>query len=217
MALQDIVVKGTTGYSVPLRALDSDGQPYNSLAWNTSGIDLWYRRERSAQVAITEATLAGLTTAHAAGGFILVDDGGYSLDLPDAALASAAGVRWVDYGGTAPGLTIIGGRVRLSTFDLDTATAPLATDGISAAALSTAAVDKIKAAILLLLNSEIPDSIPAVGTRVSLYSGVYMISQFLFKGAVAGNTYTVKKPDGTTLFTLTLNDGTQPTSISRAT
>jgi hypothetical protein len=43
-----------------------------------------------------------------------------------------------------------------------------------------------------------------------------MIVQFLLERAVSGTTCTVKKVDGsTTLMTLTLNDGTSPTEITR--
>lgn len=126
MALLDIVKKGSTDRSVNLRIIDStDGTPENGVVFNTSGIDLWYRREGGAKVSITEATLASLTTAHADGGFLLVGDGEYRLDLPDAAFAT--GANYVDVGGTVTGMIVIGGRVRLTDFDLESASVPLQT------------------------------------------------------------------------------------------
>jgi len=120
MALQDIVKKGSTDRSVPIYAFDNTtGLAKADLAYNSSGIALWYRREGAAQTAITEATLAALTTAHTDGGFLAVGDGEYRLDLPDAAFAS--GANYVDYGGTATGFTLVGGRVRLVNFDLEDA------------------------------------------------------------------------------------------------
>lgn len=118
MALQDIVKKGATDRSVPMYAFDNTtGLAKTDLAYNSTGIALWYRREGAAQTAITEATLAALTTAHTDGGFLAVGDGEYRLDLPDAAFAS--GANYVDYGGTATGFTLVGGRVRLVNIDLE--------------------------------------------------------------------------------------------------
>lgn len=68
------------------------------------------------------------------------------------------------------------------------------------------------------LNATLPDSIPADGTAPSIAQGIYMITQFLLDRGVSGTTVTVRKPDGsTTLFTLTINNATTPTSITRAT
>ena len=118
--LQDIVKKGSTDRSVTLRIVDStDGTPETGVVYNTSGIDLWYRREGAAKTSITEATLAALTTAHADGGFLHVGDGVYRLDLPDAAFAT--GANYVDIGGTVTGMVVIGGRVRLVDVDLEDA------------------------------------------------------------------------------------------------
>jgi hypothetical protein len=119
-ALQDIVTKDSTDRSVKVRIIDStDGTPETGVVFDTSGIDLWYRREGAAKVEITEATLAALTTAHADGGFLHISDGDYRLDLPDAAFAT--GANYVDFGGTVTGMVVIGGRVRLVNFDLETA------------------------------------------------------------------------------------------------
>lgn len=126
MTLHDIVKKGSVDRSVALRIIDStDGTPETSVAYNTSGIDLWYRREGAAKVSITEATLAALTTAHTDGGFLAVGDGVYRLDLPDAAFAT--GANYVDFGGTVTGMIVIGGRVRLVDFDLESASVPIQT------------------------------------------------------------------------------------------
>jgi len=117
-ALHDIVKKGSTDRSVVVSIIDSsDGTPETGVVYNTSGIDLWYRREGAAKVSITEATLASLTTSHTDGGFLHISDGEYRLDLPDAAFAS--GANYVDYGGTVTGMVVIGGRVRLVDYDLE--------------------------------------------------------------------------------------------------
>lgn len=117
--LLDIVKKGSTDRGVTLRIIDStDGSPETGVVYNTSGIDLWYRRQGGAKVSITEATLSALTDAHSDGGFLHIADGVYRLDLPDAAFAS--GAQWVDVGGTVTGMIVIGGRVRLVDLDLET-------------------------------------------------------------------------------------------------
>lgn len=67
------------------------------------------------------------------------------------------------------------------------------------------------------LEATIADSIPSDGTRPSVKQALYMLTQFMTDRGVSGTTVTVKKVDGsTTLFTLTLNDGTTPTSITRS-
>lgn len=117
-ALHDIITKGSTDRSVVVHIMDStDGTPETGVVFNTSGIDLWYRREGAARVAVTEATLAALTTAHADGGFLHVSDGDYRLDLPDAAFAT--GANYVDFGGTVTGMIVVGGRVRLVDYSLE--------------------------------------------------------------------------------------------------
>lgn len=117
-ALHDIVKKGSVDRSVTVKIIDStDGTPETGVVFNTSGIDLWYRREGAAKTSITEVTLASLTTAHTDGGFLAVGDGVYRLDLPDAAFAS--GANHVDFGGTVTGMIVIGGRVRLVDVDLE--------------------------------------------------------------------------------------------------
>jgi len=98
---------GTVDVSVVIRIIDStDGTPETGVVWNTSGIDMQYRRELAASVAITEATLAALTTAHADGGFLHIGNGYYRLDLPDAAVA--AGAVGVLVHGAVTGMVLIG-------------------------------------------------------------------------------------------------------------
>ena len=115
--LLDIVTKGTTDYSCVIRIVDStDGTPETGAAYNTAGIDLWYRRPQSAHTSITEATQTE-GGAHSDGGFVHISDGYYRLDLPDAAVAT--GVDYVDVGGTITDMVVIGGRIRLTDVDLE--------------------------------------------------------------------------------------------------
>lgn len=103
---------GSADVSITLRIVDStDGTPETGVVFNSSGIDLWYRREGAASVDITEVTLAALTTAHTDGGFLHINDGSYRLDLPDAACAS--GVAGVQIGGTVTGMVVLAPYIEL--------------------------------------------------------------------------------------------------------
>lgn len=103
---------GSTDVSVVIRIVDStDGTPETGVVFNTSGIDLWYRRDGAASVDITEATLSALTDAHSDGGFLHINDGWYRLDLPDAACAS--GVAGVQIGGTVTGMVVLSPYIEL--------------------------------------------------------------------------------------------------------
>lgn len=109
---------GSTDVSVVIRIIDStDGTPETGVVFNTSGIDLQYRREGAASTAITEATLAALTTAHTDGGFLHIGNGYYRLDLPDAAVAS--GSAGVLVHGTVTGMVVIGCYIQLDLAPAD--------------------------------------------------------------------------------------------------
>lgn len=121
-----IIKAGTADVSVHVYIIDStDGTPETGVLWNTTGIDLKYRREGAAVVAITEAALAtpALTDAHADGGFLEVGNGVYRLDLPDAACAAAA--KHVTVFGTVTGMIVLPVEIQLVSFDPD---ASLATE-----------------------------------------------------------------------------------------
>ena len=111
-----VVKAGTVDVSVVIRIIDStDGTPETGVVWNTAGIDLQYRREGAVSTAITEATLAALTTAHMDGGFLHIGNGYYRLDLPDA--ACAAGVTGAMIHGTVTGMVVIGEYIQLVAYD----------------------------------------------------------------------------------------------------
>jgi hypothetical protein len=63
----------------------------------------------------------------------------------------------------------------------------------------------------------LPDSISADGNRPSMNQALLEINRFLQEREVASTTVTVNKEDGTTqVMTLTLDDASNPTTISRA-
>jgi hypothetical protein len=87
----------------------------------------------------------------------------------------------------------------------------VAAGALTASALAADAVDEI-------LDEQLTDSVPADGTIPTVRQALYMLTQFMFERSVSGTTLTVRKADGSTsLMTFTLDDGTSPTSITRAT
>lgn len=85
-----------------------------------------------------------------------------------------------------------------------------ALNNLSAAQVNTEVVD-------VLRTDTIPDSYATDGNQPTIAQAILAIQQFLHERSVAGTTVTVKKPNGsTTAMTFTLDDGTNPTSITRA-
>jgi hypothetical protein len=94
------IVAGATSQSVNVLVLDSSstvGAGLSGLAYNTASLAAYYTfaGANTTATAITLATLAGVTSAWATGGFIEIDathmKGLYRLDLPNAVLATAKG------------------------------------------------------------------------------------------------------------------------------
>lgn len=108
---------GSTDVSVIIRIVDStDGTPETGVVYNTSGIDIQYRRDGATSTAITEATLADAAAAHSDGGFVHIGNGYYRVDLPDAAVAT--GANGVLVHGTVTGMIVIGTYVPLVKVDM---------------------------------------------------------------------------------------------------
>jgi hypothetical protein len=117
------IKKNSTNVSVELYIVDATaGTPETGVVYNTSGIDINYRRDGAALTSITEANLTtpALTDAHADGGFLHVANGRYRLDVPDAAFAT--GVSQVTVGGTVTGMIVLPVTIQLVGFDPDDAT-----------------------------------------------------------------------------------------------
>lgn len=113
---QHLITKGAVDQGVIIRIVDSaDGTPETGVVFNTSGLDLEYRRDGAVSVDITEVTLAALTTAHTDGGFLHIGNGYYRLDLPDVAVATGANKVLVH--GTCTGMVVIGCVVQLTAVD----------------------------------------------------------------------------------------------------
>ena len=69
-----------------------------------------------------------------------------------------------------------------------------------------------------ILTTQFTESYAADGSAPTLTQALMLIQQMLGDFSIAGTTLTVKRVDGTTTAgTFTLNDGTSPTSVTRAT
>ena len=107
---------GSADVSVEVFIFDpATGLPDNTVVFDTLGLNLQYRRKGAANVAITLVTLPSLTTAHTDGGFLLIGNGEYRLDLPDAAVA--AGVPDVTIHGSLTNRVIVGCKVHLVAYN----------------------------------------------------------------------------------------------------
>jgi hypothetical protein len=74
------------------------------------------------------------------------------------------------------------------------------------------------AAFTAVLTTQLTESYAADGAAPTLAQAIFLIQQALTEFAISGTTTTIKKLDGsTTAATLTLDDGTTPTSVTRAT
>lgn len=100
------IVKGSADQSTVIRIVDATtGAPETGVTSATAGLDLGYRREGAARVALTESDLTALTDAHADGGILHIANGLYRVDLPDAAVATGADGVLVE--GTATDMVVI--------------------------------------------------------------------------------------------------------------
>jgi len=73
-------------------------------------------------------------------------------------------------------------------------------------------------AFTAVLTTQLTESYAADGAAPTLAQAIFLIQQALTEFAISGTTTTIKKIDGsTTAATLTLDDGTTPTSVTRAT
>jgi len=170
--------------------------------------------------AISGSAGAGLSAAGSAGD-------PWSTALPGAYSAGTAGyILGTNLDGTVSSRA---SQTSLNTLDdyVDTEVAAIknVTDAIGATGTGLTAIPwnaswdaEVQSECTDALQATIPDSIPADGTIPSVQQALYMLVQLLTDSSISGTTWTVKKVNGsTTLFTITLNDGTTPTGITRAT
>lgn len=87
------------------------------------------------------------------------------------------------------------------------------------AALENLSAAEVNAEVVDVLRTDlIPDAVNTAGTMPTIAQAIYLIMQALIDHGVSGTTDTIRAIDGVTgLATLTLDDGTSPTDVTRAT
>lgn len=85
-------------------------------------------------------------------------------------------------------------------------------------ALNDISTAQVNTEVDTAFTTQMADSVSADGAIATREQALYMILQFLTEFGIAGTTITVDKVDGATqLMTFTLDDATNPTSLTRAT
>jgi len=110
------ITPGATDQSTIIRFLDDDQFTVENSN-GPSDVSLWYRRDGGRKIPFGAKSLASLDAAHSDGGFKLISDGYYRVDVPDAAFASGAG--GVMVGGTVADQIVIAEYHPLGSYTLD--------------------------------------------------------------------------------------------------
>ena len=85
------------------------------------------------------------------------------------------------------------------------------------AALNDISAADVNTQVDAAFTTQMADSVATDGSIATREQALYMILQFLTEFAISGTTLTVKKVDGsTTLMSFTLDDATNPTSLTRS-
>jgi hypothetical protein len=104
--------KNSTSQEIEIRFINvADGSVKDDITVNSLGLELWYRRDRGPKVTIDPVQLSAIDSDYEPGGLILIGNGIYRLDLPDAALV--IGVDSVQIGGGADLAVLIAPSIRL--------------------------------------------------------------------------------------------------------
>lgn len=120
----EIVIKqGKTDVDIEVRALNEQtALPDDSLTAASAGLELWYRRTGELKQVFEAVDLDSLSSPHTPGGIILISDGYYRVDVPDAAFATGSDAVYV--GGSADGVVFIGYLIQLSPASITLAETP---------------------------------------------------------------------------------------------
>lgn len=183
-----------TAAAIATDAIDADAIAADAVTEIQNGLALAADLSTDAEIAdaVWDEALSGHTTA-GTGGKVLSDAAtAAALDTIDDFLDTEVAAILEDTGTTIPAQIT-------------------ALNNLSAAQVNAEVVD-------VLRTDTLPDSYAADGAQPTFAQAVLAVHQFLMEKAVSGTTVTVNKPDGSTaVMTFTLDDGTSPTSITRAT
>lgn len=170
---------------------------WNGTAWKSHSTVAAIEDDAITAAALADGAIDAATFAADVDAEIL----GYLVDDATRIDASALNTAATAVGSDGTGLTEAGGTG----------------DHLTAIPWNAAWDDEVQSEVIDALQETVPDSVPADGTRPSVQQAAYMITQLLTEFAISSTTLTVKKPDGsTTLMTFTLDDATNPTSLTRS-
>lgn len=126
--------------------------------------------------------------------------------------------------GTVDSVSAVGEIVGEFTIGSSAAAVDLAngTDGLGAIKGDTAEIGTAGAGLTgvasIVATHQLADAVSADGTIPTIQQALYEVVQQMQESVATSTTISVKKQDGSTeLFTLTINNATNPTSITRAT
>ena len=184
----------------------------------------WRQGGTPVQIALSD--LAAIDSPFAEGGIKEASDtllkGSYRLDVPDSAFA--AGVEWVEINAFASGTFTYKERFDLEYAAADalaavkektdqlTFTTPNVVDASATISLTVADI------VSGIHTTPITESYAPDGVTASMGQILYMIWSALAQKSISGVTMTTRALDGgTSVMTFTLNDSSNPTSITRTT
>ena len=194
---------GSTDQSTVIRIIDSsDGTPETGVEHNTSGIDLWYRREGATKTSLTAVALGALNADHLDGGIEHIGDGYYRLDLPNAAVDE--GSVGVAIGGTVTNMIVIGTYHALVTNN------PYGTIDVNVTSLSSSAITDVWS------QDPLVESYAENGSQGTAAQLLYMIWSCINDFSISSTTITSKTLSGdTSALEWSIDDASSPTSRSR--
>jgi hypothetical protein len=191
------VTAGATSQSVDISLVQnagatSPGNPITGLAFNTASLTAYYRVGQTGTLTSISLVTQTAGGAYSSGGFVELSStnapGQYRFDIPNAVIASA-------------------GEANI-TF---TGAASLATHTIKIICTSAAMFNN-------LMTTQLTESYAADGVAPTPAQALFLIQQMLTEMSISGTTVTIAKLDGsTTAATCTINNSSNPSSITRTT
>jgi hypothetical protein len=199
--------RGLAGTALPDAAADAAG---GLVISDAGGVD--------ADAQAASVTAIEVDTGTTLDGKLDTIDGVVDDILLDTAEIGAAGAGLTEAGGTGDQLTAVPWNAAWDAEVESEVDDALGTGGADLTAIPwNASWDtEVQSEVEDALDEALADSVPADGSIPSLRQAIYMAIQYLTERAISGTDVSVKKVDGSTeLFGLALDDGDNPTSVTR--
>ena len=224
-SINDLAFPTTTGRSLDVAATGEAGVDFSNINGTLDAAEIGTGAITAAKFAagaIDAASIATAAITAAKFGAGAIDAAAIATGAIDADSIAAAAITAAKFGaGAIDAAAIANGAIDAATFAagaIDAAAMNVTGSEFTAIPWNAAWDAEVQSEVEDALDVTIADSVPADGTRPSVRQALYMIAQILTDFGIVGTTLTVYKPDGVTaLLTCTLNDGTSPTALTRAT